>query len=330
MKKPANLLLMEKEMSEGDKNLKMKLLFAEDSTVNKSNETLWAKDGFFNEQRSELTLSKANFPENTLIYINQARISTVKAGEQAIYMTNVILAQILPYANVPDNLEAYKLKEDEVLLHCPVYDKDTSKFKSIETRVALIVVRGDENECFLSYGYDPDKSKQLYSSFKQEIPNVFSSTTFKKFNEFLTSTDKGEYSTLFYFLPSITDRKEKINQFKNNVQLFPLTVEYNDFVEFNKSKQQFFPQHLESTNFELRSLARETVVNYMKHVTNISNSNLKRNAKSLVVTDKTLDSAAAIGQESEFSARFKRTYWLEDLEKQEREEIAKRHKAIFG
>ena len=328
MKKPANLLLMEKEMSEGDKNLKMKLLFSEDNTINKSNEVLWPKDGFFNEQRSELNLSKANFPENTLVYVNQARISTVKAGEQAIYMTNVILAQILPYANIPDDIETYKLKEDEVLLMCPVYDKNSSKFKGIETRVALIIVRGDENECFLSYGYDPDKSKQLYSSFKQEIPNVFTSTTFKKFNEFLTSTDKGEYSTLFYYLPSITDRKEKINQFKNNVQLFPLTVEYDEFTNFNKGKHQFFPQNLESTDLELRSVARETVVNYMKQVTNFSNSNLKRNAKSLVVTDKALDSVAA--QESDFSARFKKTYWLDDLEKQENEELLKKKKAIFG
>ena len=86
MKKPASLLLMEKEMSEGDKNLKMKLLFSEDSTINKSNGALWSKDGFFNDQRSDLTIGKANFPENTLVYVNQARVSTVKAGEQAIYM----------------------------------------------------------------------------------------------------------------------------------------------------------------------------------------------------------------------------------------------------
>ena len=101
---------MEKEMSEGDKNLKMKMYLSEESSLQKNNECLWAKDGFFNEQRSELNLSKANFPENTLVYVNQARISTVKAGEQAIYMTNVILAQILPYANSPD-VDTYKLKD---------------------------------------------------------------------------------------------------------------------------------------------------------------------------------------------------------------------------
>ena len=303
-------------MSEGDKNLKMKLLFAEDSSINKSNEALWPKDGFFKEQRSDLNLKKANFPENTLVYINQARISTVKAGEQAIYTTNVILVQILPYANIPDDVENYELKEDEVFLVCPVYDRETSKFKGTETRVALIIVRGDENECFLSYGYDPDKSSQLYSSFKQELPNVFTSTTFKKFNDFLLSTDKGEFSTLFYYLPSTTDRKEKINQFKDNVQLFPLTVEYEDFTNFNKGKQQFFPQHLDSKDVELRSVARETVVNCMKQVANFSNSNLKRNAKSLALTDKTFD--AVLPQGTDFATRFKKTYWLDELERDNR------------
>ena len=301
-------------MHEGDKNLKMKLLFAGDTSINKSNEALWPKDGYFKEQRSDLNLKKVNFPENTLIYINQARISTVKAGEQAIYTTNVILAQILPYANVPDNIEKYQLKEDEVFLICPVYDRNTSKFEGTEIRVGLIIVRGDENELFLSYGFDSDKSSQLYSSFKQELPNVFTSTAFKKFHDFLLSTDKGEFSTLFFYLPSTTDRKEKINQFKDNVQLFPLSVEYEEFVDFNKDKKQFYPHHLDSNDVELRSIARETVVNCMKQVANFSNSNLKRNAKSLALTDKTFE--ATLPQSSDFATRFKKTYWVDQLERE--------------
>ena len=46
----------------------------------------------------------------------------------------------------------------------------------------------------------------------------------------------------------------------------------------------------------------------MKHVTNFSNSNLKRNAKSLAITDKAVIDATD-SQESEFSARFKKNYW---------------------
>ena len=305
LKKPANLLLMEKEVSEGDKSLKMKMYFSENlkkqhSSVN----NLWKEYGFFGERAIDLNLTKADIPENTLFYINQGKSSTVKSGEQAIYITNVVLAQILPYANTPD-IETYKLKDDEVLLTCPLYDKDTATFRGLETRVALIMVRGDDNELFLSYGFDPDKSKQLYSSFKREIPNVFELTSFKKFNDYLLSTDKGDYSTMFYFLPSITDRKEKINQFKSNVQLYPLNVQYDEFSEYNKERKAFFPQHLESSDSKLRSLARETVVNYMKHITNYSNNNLKRNAKSLMLTDKSVD---ADELQSDFSVRFKKGY----------------------
>ena len=110
---------------------------------------------------------------------------------------------------------------------------------------------------------------------------------------------------MFYFLPSITDRKEKINQFKSNIQLYPLSVHYDEFVEFNKERKPFFPQHLESSDSKLRSLARETVVNYMKHITNYSNNNLKRNAKSLILTDKSIDAEEL---QSDFSARFKKGY----------------------
>ena len=307
MKKPANLLLMEKELSEGDKNLKMKMYFSEGSSLKNASTTinnLWNKFGYFGERANDLTLNKADLPENTLYYINQGTSATVKSGEQAIYITNVLLAQILPYANNPD-VETYTLKDDEVFLLCPVYNKDTATFSGLETRVALIMVRGDDNELFLSYGFDPDKTKQLYSSFKKEIPNVLESTGFKKFNEFLLSTDKGDMSTLFYFLPSITDRKEKINQFKSNVQLYPVTVQYNEFIKHSKDGKQFFPHHLESSDSKLRSLARETVVSYMKHIANYSNNNLKRNAKSLILTDKTVDVEEL---QSDFSARFKKGY----------------------
>ena len=304
LKNPANLLLMEKEVSEGDRNLKMKMYFSENLKRHSTVNNLWKEYGFFGERANDLSLSKADLPENTLFYINQGTSSVVKSGDQAIYITNVLLAQILPYENSPD-IETYKLKDDEVLLTCPVYDKDTASFRGLETRVALIMVRGDENELFLSYGFDPDKSKQLYSSFKREIPNVLESTSFKKFNEYLLSTDKGDYSTMFYFLPSITDRKEKINQFKSNVQLYPLNVQYNEFSDYNKERKPFFPQHLESSDSKLRSLARETVVNYMKHIANYSNNNLKRNAKSLILTDKTVETEEL---QSDFSARFKKGY----------------------
>ena len=45
-------------------------------------------------------------------------------------------------------------------------------------------------------------------------------------------------SSLFYFLPSITDRKETINQWKNNTSLtsIGLTIDF----KFSSEKQKFF------------------------------------------------------------------------------------------
>ena len=73
------------------------------------------KNGFFKEQRTDLTITKANFPGNTLRYVNQGNISPVK-GEQAIYLEFVILGQIFPFAN-PDpkiDLDNYDFNENYV------------------------------------------------------------------------------------------------------------------------------------------------------------------------------------------------------------------------
>ena len=67
----------------------------------KGSEKIWKEFGFFKDQRVELTISKANFPENTLVYINQGSLSVVKGVEEAIYLDFVILGQIMPISN-PD------------------------------------------------------------------------------------------------------------------------------------------------------------------------------------------------------------------------------------
>ena len=47
--------------------------------------------GFFGDQRAELTILKANFPENTLVYVNQGTVSLVKGGEKAISLDFVVV-----------------------------------------------------------------------------------------------------------------------------------------------------------------------------------------------------------------------------------------------
>ena len=91
---------------------------------------------FFKEQRIDLTIPKANFPENTLCYVNQGSVSQVKDGE-AIYLEYVILGQIMAVAN-PDpsiDLDNYQFKENECLLYVPLYNKETGLFRGLGKRL---------------------------------------------------------------------------------------------------------------------------------------------------------------------------------------------------
>ena len=57
----------------------------------KALKTSGRKMGFFGDQRAELTILKANFPENTLVYVNQGTVSLVKGGEKAISLDFVVV-----------------------------------------------------------------------------------------------------------------------------------------------------------------------------------------------------------------------------------------------
>ena len=78
-------------------------------------------------------------------------------------------------------------------------------------------------ESFFSYEYNDEKSKVLYSAAKNRIPNAIISTCLKKhFHEIKNDRRHNEESSgLFFYLPSITDCKEEINQYRENVNLNP-------------------------------------------------------------------------------------------------------------
>ena len=52
-------------------------------------------------------------------------------------------------------------------LYASLYNIETGEFKGLQKWLAHIMVQGDEDEMFLSYGFDEDKSNALYSSYKQ-------------------------------------------------------------------------------------------------------------------------------------------------------------------
>ena len=116
-------MLLSKEANTKDTELKSQLLLSfKDDEHSKGTENIWLQPGFFGEQRAGLTIQKANSPEITFIYVNQAHVSLVKGWEKAIYCDYVILAQIMPLANIDPaiNLETYDPKDDEVIIYTPM------------------------------------------------------------------------------------------------------------------------------------------------------------------------------------------------------------------
>ena len=139
---------MSKEASTKDQHLKTQMMMTlNDDNDSQKTETIWKLNGFFKEQRTDLTIKKPNFPENTLVYVNQESISHIK-GEQAIYLEFIILGQILPFAN-PDpkiNLDNHDFKDNEVLLFVPSYNTETGLYQGLKKKLGYITLRGDINE----------------------------------------------------------------------------------------------------------------------------------------------------------------------------------------
>ena len=80
---------------------------------------------------------------------------------------------------MPEDFDDYQCKENEVKLCVPHCNIETEEFKGLQKWLAYIMVQGDEDEMFLSYGFDEDKFNVLYSSYKLILPNIFQGTSFK-------------------------------------------------------------------------------------------------------------------------------------------------------
>ena len=120
--KNASMLFLSKETSTKDADLKGQMMISmNENKVEKSSERIWKENGFFKDQRTDLTIGKPNFPENTLVYVNNGSITTVKGG-YAMYLEFVIIGPILPMGNLLPNIDfdKYDYKENEVLIFTPI------------------------------------------------------------------------------------------------------------------------------------------------------------------------------------------------------------------
>ena len=210
------MLLMSKEVSDKDRSMKTQLLMSSpiNSDEKVSGEKVWKENGFFKEIKPEMNIEKANISKNTLFYINQGFISTVKNGELAMYVHNFIIGQLIVAANQPQDINEYSCKENEVKLLSCVYDLESGNFKGLRLMLVYIVLRGDSDEVFFSYGFNKAKSSVLYSYSKQQIPDTFISTSFKKhFQEVVNEKKNEDYSKMYNFQPDLLNsRDEKVRE----------------------------------------------------------------------------------------------------------------------
>ena len=123
---------------------------------------MWKNHGFFGTESCDFGIEKANMPENTIFYVNQG-YQSYKGGKKVYYNDLYIIAQIMPLAQQPKDIESYQLKDDEVKILRARYNPISGEFLGIEYCVGLITVRNDADEQCFDYGYNKDNWKLLYS-----------------------------------------------------------------------------------------------------------------------------------------------------------------------
>ena len=170
------MLLLSNEASNKDEQLKMQMLVSSEDHDSKNSKNVWLESGFLDDCRSALTTQKANFPENTLCYVNQGKVLLLKGGEKAIYLEFVVMRQVMAVANADPsiNLETHVLKDNEVLLYVPVYKKATGLYGGLKNKLGQITLRGDDQERFFLMGAQKNPVVLLYEATFAEYFSLYS------------------------------------------------------------------------------------------------------------------------------------------------------------
>ena len=208
----------------------------------------------------------------------------MKERDTMIYCDYIILGQVVVFRSPPEGENIDDLiKNDKKLvkIYMPMYDITTRKFLDVKESVGYIMIRNKEDEVFLSYGYSSEYSTTLYCYQKQPIPNIFRGTAFNTHKLSTYLENKTQRSYICFYLPSITDRKEVINRYKDMVSLVLVTSTISDISVFSPEGYKFDPGHLDQAGKNLECV-RETLYAYFKNVAKISNSNLIQNTYALM------------------------------------------------
>ena len=139
-----------------------------------------------------------------------------------------------------------------------------------------------------SCGYNGKKSKVLYSAAKDRIPNAIISTCLKKHLHEIWNGKRHneEFLGIFFYLPSITDWKEKVNQHMDNVNLNSTDCSLDYSNTFPPGREiSFQPYLLNPADAELIIPQVELLYWFFRWMAERSNANLVRNAEYLLATN---------------------------------------------
>ena len=173
------------------------------------------------------------------------------------------------------------------------------------------MVRNEEQETFFTYGYDAEHASILYCYSRQCMSNFFRGTAFNTHKLQNVSEVKEGMSDIFFYLPSITDRKESVNRYRNQVSLVPVTCTANDISKFSPQGYAFNPAHLDlDPETEDNARAREMLIEFFLNAARFSNSNLTQNVYALIkeknIDQSSLQWAPSMAQSKVDMGRFSR------------------------
>ena len=204
-------------------------LTGEKTSFKRNTIDVWPSYRYFKQQPCHYGVDKKNMPENSIICLNQGYQSW-KDNKKVFYADYFLNGQVNECLNPPENLEIYEFKDREVKMFRPRYDTVTGHFRGLYETLGYIMVRGDEDEPFLDFGFSKQSSKIMHPYHKKSTPNSFSDAFF---NRHRIQCESGalntNFSRIYYFLPSITDRVEEINKHMGSVNLLPIDISEDTF-----------------------------------------------------------------------------------------------------
>ena len=164
----------------------------------KKKKCIWPEYRYFQQQPCEFHMDKENYPENSILYLNQGYL-TIKDNKKIYYADYYLIGQKNEGINLPADIENYVCKEREVKMYRACYNAVLGRFQGLCETLGFIVVRGDPEKHFLDYGYNKQNSKILCSYHKRRIPSFFSGTFFNQHKlQFESGGSQTTYSNVYY------------------------------------------------------------------------------------------------------------------------------------